>query len=675
VKHRRYVWLLAALLVAWLLVPASSAHANAAAGLPAGASCAALAAADRSATNGAIWGQTLLPGHGAPGGWFGVDVCANATNLVGPGGANVSCDRLPFDFGRTGCAPGRATFDGFGLSFQCVELVARFAAWAFGDAPADWHGDAPDLWLPGNHPADMTALANGGSAAPVPGDILVWGHTSARGAPWPSGPGDSHDGHVAVVAAVGPGILTFVEQNALNGTRNVARETIALTMRDGRWIAGSYAGPRVLYGWLHSVRNTGRWTGAAAVGGASPAAATPTATAAPSWTATPTPAAAPAPIALPALNAGVLVTPAGTLTALDWAGGRLAAPERGAVLAASDARPHVSNVDLGAPASAPLAQGQAPVVLSSAAGDDVYALGRDGRLYAAHLAPHATQAGWSSLGAPAGVVFAGGVAAAAIPGAMAIAAVATDGTLWWRAGPPGSLGDWASIGQPAGMRLVGPPVLAGQPGSGLPLAVALGRDGRLYTVAWSVAGDGTGDLAGAWGAWSTIALPAAAGALTGPLMAVSEASGAQDQIGAWTDGALDLVVRSVAGGIWLVHRGPQSTTQTTWSATRLAADGAADHLLGAVAPPAAAGDSSHWVHVYTALQGTISQAEVELPATSAPPAATWTAFDAAASLHLGQAQPTALVVGTRASVLVSATGGTLALLGLPTALTLLSGAP
>ncbi|HEV2238660.1 MAG TPA: CHAP domain-containing protein, partial [Ktedonobacterales bacterium] len=258
-KPRKVALLLAALLAVWLLGPARVAQASPAQGLPAGASCAALAAADPSATNGAAWGQTILPGHGVLGGWFGVDVCANAINLAGPGGANLSCDRPPADFARAGCAPGRATYDGFGLSFQCVELVARFAAWAYGDAPGDWRGDAPDLWLPGNHPADTTALANGGMEAPVAGDILVWGHANARGTPWPSGPAGNHDGHVAIVAGIEHGGLAFVEQNALSGTRNVAREIIPLTQRDGHWNVGSAGGPRILYGWLHSSRYTGHW--------------------------------------------------------------------------------------------------------------------------------------------------------------------------------------------------------------------------------------------------------------------------------------------------------------------------------------------------------------------------------------------------------------------------------
>src|SRR5690349_17195469 len=46
------------------------------------ASCSQLARLDPTITNGSSWGRTILPGHGAPGGWFGVDVCSNGFNSV-----------------------------------------------------------------------------------------------------------------------------------------------------------------------------------------------------------------------------------------------------------------------------------------------------------------------------------------------------------------------------------------------------------------------------------------------------------------------------------------------------------------------------------------------------------------------------------------------------------------
>src|SRR5689334_15373991 len=66
-------------LVAAFLVTAPR-DAQAVADAAPGASCARLAAVDRSATSGPAWGTTIFPGHGAPGGWFGVDVCANGFN-------------------------------------------------------------------------------------------------------------------------------------------------------------------------------------------------------------------------------------------------------------------------------------------------------------------------------------------------------------------------------------------------------------------------------------------------------------------------------------------------------------------------------------------------------------------------------------------------------------------
>ncbi len=169
-------------------------------------SCATLAGADRTATNGSTWGATVLPGFGQPGGWFGVPVCANGINPVSEDGSSVSCDRIPSNWTRTGCAPGQPTGDGFGWTFQCPELIVRFSAWAFGDSPSEWGrsgwGNAPDLWLPVNHPSDFVMYPNGSTVAPVPGDILIWGSLNSKGQPWPAGPGGEHGGHIAVVAAV-----------------------------------------------------------------------------------------------------------------------------------------------------------------------------------------------------------------------------------------------------------------------------------------------------------------------------------------------------------------------------------------------------------------------------------------------------------------------------------------
>src|SRR5215469_14164561 len=245
----------------------------------ANASCAELAGVDRTATNGSSWGQTILPGHDWPGGWFGVDVCANGLNAVNGDSASVSCDRVPDNWGRTGCAPGTPTSDGYGWTFQCPELDVRFSAWAFGDSPDDWGrtgwGNAPDLWVPANHPADFVMYPNSSAEPPVPGDILVWGSLDAQGRPWPAGPGGQHGGHTAVVAAVTDGYVVTAEQNVKWGGQDHPTDRLALTEVGNKWIlSGSQThvtqlptyrwqstmgDSRATYGWLHSARNTGRF--------------------------------------------------------------------------------------------------------------------------------------------------------------------------------------------------------------------------------------------------------------------------------------------------------------------------------------------------------------------------------------------------------------------------------
>jgi hypothetical protein len=130
------------------------------------------------------------------------------------------------------------------------------------------------------------------------------------------------------------------------------------------------------------------------------------------------------------------------------------------------------------------------------------------------------------------------------------------------------------------------------------------------------------------------------------------------------------VARSESGGVWLAHRGPN----TRWIATRIGDEGQADQLLAAAAPPGAAGDHTRWLHVYIAKHGVIAQAEVALATARTEPAPTWTVFDASSSLRLGQAPPTALVVGPRASVLVGASDGSVAIVGIPSALSNLTSA-
>jgi surface antigen len=126
----------------------------------------------------ASFGTTLIKGTD----WFngrGVDVRSNGGN---------------------GCASGCAVRSTYGTKYQCVELVNRFVrtqGWVTTNIWGNAHQilDKAPASAFAKHPA-------GDGYVPVPGDIIVW-----------SG-GSSGYGHVAVVSAVAPGRVTFVEQNA-----------------------------------------------------------------------------------------------------------------------------------------------------------------------------------------------------------------------------------------------------------------------------------------------------------------------------------------------------------------------------------------------------------------------------------------------------------------------------
>jgi hypothetical protein len=582
----------------WMALAAGFAHAESTLGPPADASCAALGRVDWTATNGPQWGRTLLPGHGAPGGWFGVDVCGNGVNAYAPGGANLSCDHAPANFHATGCAPGGATYDGFGLTFQCVELVVRFSAWAFGDQPSAWRGNAPDLWSSGNHPADFTAIRNGASQSPMPGDIVVWGAVDPSGRPWPAGPGGNHDGHVAVVAAVHGSQVLIVEENALWGATNMPSETLPLAHNRAGWTLGKSV---TLYGWLHSSKNTGRFDGHGAVRG------TPSG---------PPNQSANSSTGLPSLAPAVVVTSAGTLADLTWTS--LSPAERTAGASTDTAQitapsaPRAAARSLGAPPGVRLAPLQTPAALiAPTGGRDVYALGMDGRLYAAHSAPALLGVAWQALGSPLGVRLVGAVAASPLPGGIAIGAIGSDGSFWWRAGPAGNLGGWTALGHPAQTLLTGAPVVAGMPGSGLPLALARGQDGHLYESHWTsgtpdsgISGSGAAAPSG-WDGWVPVSLPAQAGLLQDPIVPIFELSTAHDHIGAWADTPLDLGVMDAHGALWLLRR---TGASTAWRPYSIAGAVGIETVLGGVAVAALAGSAAtatSVMHLYVArTQGT-----------------------------------------------------------------------
>ena len=592
--------------------------------LPANASCAQLAQADPSATNGALWGATILPGLGQSGGWFGPPVCANGVNQVAPGGANVSCDRRPANFAATGCLPGGATSDGYGLTFQCVEMVARFASWAFGDSPSQWRGDAPYLWLSGNHPASFSAYPNGGTHAPAPGDILVWGTVDSQGRAWPAGPAG---GHVAVVAAVGGGSITFVEENMLGHSGgklvNIPSETTSLTeSAGGHWAIGpTYGlnGGRTLYGWLHSSHNTGRFPV-----GASPTAPPPTApvTTAPVTTSpiTPAPSAtAPASSQTPSLAGGVVVTGAGTLAELVWSDSHtpLASSARGAGA-------HALAESLGAPPGVALAPTQTPAVVALPTGERyIFALGQDGGLYSAYTAPRQPGVFWQTLGAPSGVTLQGDLSARWDRDGMLVTALGSDGAVWLRSGPAGMLGDWATLGGPTGVMLVGAPITlaalpspaaATKPATTSPtatssanstpsttpttptgvvtrLALAIGRDGRLYEADWRPAAAMAGVTAGAatapgWSDWQVVALPGVSGTQSVSLLSLSAVTG---QVAPAQGGAVYALASDAAGRVWLLRRGAMDQS---WSSTALRLPAGSNTTLAATLAPAGLGPLS-----------------------------------------------------------------------------------
>ncbi|HEX9036222.1 MAG TPA: CHAP domain-containing protein [Ktedonobacterales bacterium] len=532
-----------------------------------GASCAQLARVDRTATNGPQWGVTILAGHGAPGGWFGVPVCANGVNSAAPGGANVSCDRIPYNYDLSGCAPGGATSDGYGLSFQCVELVARFAAWAFHVTPSSWRGDAPFLWLNGNHPEAYVQYPQGGAHAPVAGDVLVWGTRDWQGRPWPAGPAG---GHVAVVAAVGRGWVTFVEENMLGRGGNIPAETTSLGERNGRWTIGpTYAtnGGRSLYGWLHLARNDGRISGPSLT----PSAATPSTQNA----------------ALPSLADGVIVTGAGSLAEAVWSDTR--SPLRPShKTAANGQAPYALAESLGAPPGVALNAQQTPALVTlPGAARYAFAIGADGQLYAVYIGGSPSGAAvaplWQSLGAPAGVSLAGSASAVWDGERLFVGALGSDGAIWARSGPPGMLGDWTPLGRM--VKGVAPvftsaPAIVREPGASAGAgptwsALAIGQDGALYEAAGQAPG------ASEPSAWSPVVIPGLSAPLVGRIVIVSEpapAARTAKTVSAPTLAAVDAVVSDTSGTIWILRR---AAAGAPWRSRSIAAPDIGATLMAA----------------------------------------------------------------------------------------------
>lgn len=572
--------LLAAMLTFQATMP--EANANALRVSPA-AKCSQLARLDPTITNGSSWGRTILPGHGAAGGWFGVDVCSNGYNSVSPNGSSVSCDST-----AKGCSP---TTDGYGWTFQCPELVVRFSAWAFGDSPADWGrsglGNAPDLWLPVNHPSDFVMYPNGSSTAPVPGDILIWGSLDANGRPWPAGADRSHGGHIAVVAAVKNGKVITAEQNVMWGSEDHPSDTLALTKVGSRWILSGSAQPatrlptyrwlntmghsRGTFGWLHNVKNNGHFPSTGASAKASTTQKPTTSTSVQQQF----------PGGLPSLASATVVTQSGTLADLTWSSKNFFAPN------ASTDQPQAQVRSLGLPAgNVRLASGQsAATVLMSNGSRYIYVLGMDGNLYLAHTSPNSLGVFWSALGQPPEVSLTGSPVASLFPGGVQIAALGSDGNLWWRAGPADRPGNWLSLGKPSSTTLAGSVTLAGEPGAGTPIVFAVGADGRIYTRIWldaTTAADGT-QIPASWSDWMSLGAQPTGHQITGSLMVVPELPNAHNWIGLWPDSPLNIFAADSTGALWWFR---SEHLSNGWTATQVEGNPAPlSSLLGAVAVP------------------------------------------------------------------------------------------
>lgn len=658
-----------------LLTATARVHAQPDLSLAANAACSVLARQDPTASSGSTWGRTILSGHNSPSGWFGVDVCSNGFNAVAPNPANVSCDAVPSNWATTGCAPGQATRDGFGLTFQCVELVIRFSVWAYGDMPSGWSGNAPDLWLPANHPRDFVMYPNGSSHAPVPGDIIVWGYVHPDGTPWPAGPDGSDSGHVAVVAAVRHGQVITAEQNVKWGTEDHPTDRLALTKSGNHWILSGTSKhvttlptyrwqstmgvSRATYGWLHSTKNTGTFPTKSGTASASSTASA----------ATPKQASG----GLPSLAPATVITSAGTLADLTWATSSFLPGDP------SDGSAHAAVRNLGAPSTSRLVLTQTPATVVLPDGRRYsYAIGTDGHLYTARTAPQTFGVAWFDHGTPPGVRLLPNVSATTFAGGMAVAALGSDGNLWWRAGPVAQLGNWLPLGRPANVGLSGSFAIVGAPGDGAPLAVAVGSDGVLYERIWqpAVAGsDGTTQVPAGWSDWLPVHGQPTGLRVTGNLVAVTENADPRYWIAGWPDTPLDLFALDSTGRLWR-FRSAAIARGWTVATVPLPASLSLAQLVSAVAvkgdaaatTATAQASTSSLLHLYATSSRSIELATFTLPtgtpadgAPSQPPE--WTALPLPPPSAGGEPNGLALAVGPAASVLVDPAGNAVLLGG------------
>lgn len=666
---RRYGWMALALtLVLTIALPLARSLQAAPTLVAPTASCDILAGLDPSATNGPTWGKTILKGFGAADGWFGVDVCSNGASAI-----NVSCDKTPTGAGAAGCAPGQPSRDGYGWTFQCPELITRFGAWAFGDHPNDWGGryggDAPDLWLDGNHPADYVMYPNGSKQAPMPGDILIWGYLDSAGQPWPAGPYGNNSGHIAVVAAVHNGIVVTAEQNVGWGGQDHPSDALALTATPTGWILSGSTTPtttlptyrwqrtmgasRATYGWLHSTKNTGRFqkTGVA-------------------------PASPPPPP--PSLSGAAVITEGGTLADLTWT--QLPASPDAVFLST----PVAATRSLGAPPGAPLRADIAPATLLHADSRAIVAADTFGRLWEARTGSAYLGVVWEKLAAPVGVRLIGPPSIVPFADGALVSALGDDGALWWRSESAQGPGPWTSLGRPATTPLSGTALILALPGSTQLLAVGLGSDGRLYQAQWrdfNGAGDESAHTRG-WTEWVAIEATLDGKTLkrlrltdaTPRIVATVEPGGATPNATTVPSPTVDLFALDASGSVtWL--RG--ASDSSAWRARVIDTPGGAS-LLGVTTLDGFLGATtlSHIEHLYLATDKGVSMASLTMPATdpTATPVIAWTQF----AQHEKAARPTlagsALQVGPGASAMLLSAGDHALAVATPDAVGALSGA-
>jgi hypothetical protein len=668
---RRYGWTVLALaLIVTIALPLARSLQAAPSLPPPTASCETLASLDPSATNGSNWGKTILKGFGAADGWFGVDVCSNGASAI-----NVSCDQTPTSWSAAGCAPGQPSRDGYGWTFQCPELIKRFGAWAFGDNPDEWGGryggDAPDLWLDGNHPSNYVMYPNGSKEAPVPGDILIWGYLDNAGQPWPAGPYGNHSGHIAVVANVRNGIVVTAEQNVAWGGQDHPSDTLALTATPTGWILSGSTTPattlptyrwqrtmgasRATYGWLHSTKNTGKFqkTGAA-------------------------PATPPPPP--PSLSNAAIVTKSGTLADLAWT------QEPTSPDAIFISTPVAATRELGAPPGATLRADLAPATF---VGDDsrrIIAIDTDGNLWEARTGSAYLGVVWTNLGAPTGVSLVGAPSVVPFSGGALVSALGDDGALWWRAELAQGLGPWTSLGRPATSPLTGSATTLALPGSSQLVAMALGADGRIYEAQWrsfNGAGDESSHTQG-WTEWTAIeatdggrtAKRIRLSGATPQIVATVESGGVPPNSTTMLAPMVDVFALDGDGAItWLRGTGDPSgwwarAVDHPSGAIALLAATTLDGFLGAIA-------QSHIAQFYLDTNQGVSMATLTMVATdpTATPAVAWTPFAAQDKSHQLEPVGNALQVGPGASALLLAAGDHALAAATPDAISVLSGEP